>query len=241
MDTPPSPLTPRFIAIVPAAGSGSRMGAECPKQYLPLADRPLMWHALATLVAVPRIARVCVVLSPQDEWWETLDWSTLGAKLQVLRVGGATRADSVGNALAALAAEVSPDDWMLVHDAARACISTAQVEALIDTLVDDPVGGILAQPVADTLKRSDAAGRVAATVSREAMWQAQTPQMFRHGLLTRALAASRAVTDEAGAIEALGLAPRLVAADATNFKITYPQDMQLAELILRARHMGATS
>lgn len=226
---------PRHIAIVPAAGSGSRMGAECPKQYLPLAGRPLLWHALATLCAVPRIERVCVVLSPQDAWWDAHDWSALGSRLQVLRVGGATRADSVSNALAALAKEFSQDDWMLVHDAARACLTVAQVDALIDALGADPVGGILAQPVADTLKRGDAASRVAATVPRDAMWQAQTPQMFRLGLLRQAFATAGAVTDEAGAVEALGLAPRLVAADATNFKVTYPQDMQLAELILRAR------
>ena len=182
-----------------------------------------------------RIERVCVVLSPEDEWWDAFDWHALDARIQVLRVGGATRADSVATALEVLARELAPEDWVLVHDAARACLATTQVDALIDVLAEDPVGGLLAQPVADTLKRSDAQGRVAATVPREAMWQAQTPQMFRLGLLRRALAAAPGVTDEAGAVEALGLSPRLVAADASNFKVTYPQDLALAGLILGAR------
>lgn len=225
----------RFFAIVPAAGSGSRMGAERPKQFLELAGKPLIWHTLAALLAVPRITSVHVVLAPEDEWWESFDWSGLGPHLKVLRVGGATRAQSVTNALAELAAEAKEDDWMLVHDAARACLQPQQVEELIDCLADDPVGGLLAVPVADTLKRGDADSRVAATISREALWQAQTPQMFGYGLLRRALAASPAVTDEAGAIEALGLSPRLVAADSTNFKVTYPQDVALAEIILKAR------
>jgi len=224
-----------YYAIIPAAGSGSRMGAGRPKQYLDLCGKPLLWHALAALAGVSRIRTVFVVLSPEDEWWECFDWSALGSRLQVLRVGGATRAQSVGNALRAIATQVAAEDWMLVHDAARACLSVAQVDVLIDTLTDDPVGGLLAQPVADTLKRAGKASRVAATITREALWQAQTPQMFRHGLLSQALAACPDVTDEAGAVEALGLAPRLVAADATNFKVTYPQDLALAELILRAR------
>jgi 2-C-methyl-D-erythritol 4-phosphate cytidylyltransferase len=225
----------RYFAIVPAAGSGSRMGSERPKQYLELAGKPLLWHALAALCAVPRIEWVGVVLSPGDEWWDAYEWSDLGDRLRVLRCGGATRAASVAHALEALAAEVAAEDWVLVHDAARACLTSSQVDELIDTLADDPVGGLLAQPLADTLKRGDKASRVLETVSREAMWQAQTPQMFRLGLLRRALAGAPGVTDEAGAIEALGLAPRLVAADATNFKVTYPQDLALAELILAAR------
>lgn len=225
----------RYFAIVPAAGSGNRMGAERPKQFLPLAGRPLIWHTLVALCAVSRIERVVVVLSPEDEWWDTFDWSFIAHRLQVLRVGGETRAATVGNALRALESGFDENDWVLVHDAARACLRPAQVDTLINELRDDAVGGLLAQPVADTLKRGDAGARVAQTVSREAMWQAQTPQMFRLGLLQRALAAAPAVTDEAGAIEFLGFAPRLVAADATNFKVTYPQDLALAELILQAR------
>lgn len=211
------------------------MGAERPKQYLALAGRPVIWHALAALCAVPRIERVVVVLSPEDGWWPSFDWQPLAHRLQVLHAGGETRAATVGNALRAMESELEQDDWVLVHDAARACLTPGQVNKLIDELVDDTVGGLLAQPVADTLKRGDGAQRVVQTVSREAMWQAQTPQMFRLGLLLRAMAEAPAVTDEASAIEALGLAPKLVAADAMNFKVTYPQDLALAELILQAR------
>lgn len=211
------------------------MGAAVPKQYLELAGRPLLWHAIAALAAVPRIERVLVVLSPGDVWWECFDWAALASRIELMHVGGDTRAASVANALGALVDRLEADDWVLVHDAARACLTPAMVDALIDALADDAVGGILAQPVADTLKRGDAATRVAATVSRDAMWQAQTPQMFRYRLLRQAFAAAPQVTDEAGAVEALGLAPRLVAADATNFKVTYPQDLALAELILHAR------
>ena len=122
----------RYLAIVPAAGSGSRMGAEQPKQYLELCGKPVLWHAISTLAAVPRIAKVFVVLSPADEWWASFDWSGFGARLQVLRVGGATRAQSVSNGLAAVADQAEAEDWMLVHDAARACLSVAPVDCLID-------------------------------------------------------------------------------------------------------------
>lgn len=226
----------RYVAIVPAAGSGSRMGAETPKQYLSLAGRPLIWHALSALCGVARISKVVVVISAADEWWAAHDWSAFEGRLELLRKGGATRAETVRNALDTLAAELDQNDWVLVHDAARACLTARQVDDLIDALADDPVGGLLAQPVADTLKRGDATGRVAQTVSREAMWQAQTPQMFRAGLLGRALRDISGITDEAGAIEACGLAPRLVAADAMNFKVTYPQDLALASLILQSRN-----
>lgn len=231
--------TARYFAIVPAAGSGSRIGGAVPKQYLALRGRPMLWHTLSSLLQVARLQRVLVVLSPEDEYWNLHEqhWAALqaGSRLQVLRIGGATRADSVTHALQQLRSEVQVHDWMLVHDAARACIRTAQVDAMIDALRDDPVGGLLALPVADTLKRSDAAGRVQQTVPRDAMWQAQTPQMFRHGLLCEALAHAPGVTDEAGAIEALGHAPRLVAGEASNFKITYAQDLALAEYILAAQ------
>ncbi|MBI4986838.1 MAG: 2-C-methyl-D-erythritol 4-phosphate cytidylyltransferase [Rhodocyclales bacterium] len=224
-----------YYALVPAAGGGARMGAGRPKQYLPLLERPLIWHTLATLCAVPAVARVFVVLAPDDAEWERYDWSAFAGRLEILRCGGATRADSVGNGLKALLGRVAAEDWMLVHDAARACLTVAQVETLIAALGDDAVGGLLAQPVADTLKRADGAGRSEGTVSRENLWQAQTPQMFRHGLLLSALASAPAVTDEAGAVEALGLKPQLVAADATNLKVTYPLDLHLAEIILRDR------
>jgi 2-C-methyl-D-erythritol 4-phosphate cytidylyltransferase len=215
------------------------MGAERPKQYIELNQRPLLWHALQTLTRVPRIELVAVVLAPDDDWWARFDWSPLGPRLRPMFVGAATRAGSVSNALAQLHADALVDeyDWTLVHDAARACLTVAQVDRLIDTLQDDPVGGLLAVPVPDTLKRADAqdALLVGATVPREGLWQAQTPQMFRYGLLRRALDSHAEVTDEAGAVEALGLQPRLVAADVTNFKVTYPQDLALAAQILQSR------
>lgn len=226
---------PRHYAIVPAAGSGSRFGAEKPKQYLSLLGRPLIYHTLAALVACPAIERVWVVLAPDDSEWGRHDWSDLGAKLETVRCGGATRADSVGNGLRAAAMVAADDDWVLVHDAARPCLSAAMLDALLRELADDPVGGILAVPVADTLKRADSAQRVAATEPRDSLWQAQTPQMFRYARLVDALENCRAVTDEAGAVEAMGLKPKLVKGDSTNLKVTYPADLALAAMILRGR------
>ena len=222
-----------FYALVPAAGSGSRMGGELPKQYLPLAGQPMIFHALNVLCANADIGTVFVVLAPDDTLFHTYDWSRFGDKLQPLYCGGATRAESVMNGL--LASELEPDDWVLVHDAARPCLSQQQLARLIGELRDDEVGGILAVPVADTLKRADDAQRIAQTENREGLWQAQTPQMFRTGLLLRGLQAAPQVTDEASAIEALGLHPRLVLSEPSNFKVTYAQDMQLAELLLRKR------
>ena len=226
---------PRHFAIVPAAGSGSRFGAGRPKQYLDLLGRPLIHHTLAALLASPAIDRVWVVLAPDDAEWGRHDWSELGPRLETLRCGGETRADSVRNGLQAAALVAAEDDWVLVHDAARPCLSLAMIDALFTELADDPVGGILAVPVADTLKRADAAQRVAATEPREGLWQAQTPQMFRYCRLRAALENCSAVTDEAGAIEALGLKPRLVRGDATNLKVTFPADLALAAMILRGR------
>ncbi len=225
----------RHYAIVPAAGSGSRFGAEKPKQYLELLGRPLIYHTLQALTAHPDIARVWVVLAPDDPWWPQYDWSPLGPKLETVRCGGATRAESVNNGLQAAAMVAADDDWVLVHDAARPCISAAMLDALLSELASDPVGGILAVPVADTLKRADGSQRVAATEPRDGLWQAQTPQMFRYGKLVEALERCRDVTDEAGAIEAMGLQPRLVRGDSTNLKVTYPADLALAAMILRAR------
>ena len=210
------------------------MGLTAPKQYLPLDGRPLIYHALAVLCAEPRIQAVYVVLSPDDAEWPRHDWIAFGERLRVLRCGGASRAESVGNGLAAMK-DAKGDDWVLVHDAARPCLTSIQVAGLIAAVGDDAVGGLLAQPLADTLKRADADTRVEATIPREHLWRAQTPQMFRHGDLVRALAAHPAVTDEASAIEALGLRPKLVNAEGANPKVTYPADLFLAELILRSR------
>jgi len=220
-----------FYALVPAAGSGSRMGNDLPKQYLPLAGQPLIFHALNTLCTSPEIATVFVVLAPGDTLFHGYDWSRFGDKLQPLYCGGATRAESVTNGL--LASELEPDDWVLVHDAARPCLTQAHLAKLILELRDDAVGGILAVPVADTLKRADDRQRIARTEEREGLWQAQTPQMFRAGLLAQALGNAKKLTDEAAAVEALGLKPKLVLGESVNFKVTYPQDLLLAELLLQ--------
>lgn len=222
-----------FHALVPAAGFGARIGGELPKQYLPLAGRPMLGHALATLCACPELVTVFVVLAPDDTHFRTYDWTSLGDRLQPLYCGGETRAASVANGL--IAAGIEAEDWVLVHDAARPCLTGTHLARLIAELRDDAVGGILAVPVADTLKRADARQRIAATEPREGLWQAQTPQMFRAGLLLQALAHCHSVTDEASAIEALGLQPKLVSGDSTNFKVTYPQDLLLAELLLNKR------
>jgi 2-C-methyl-D-erythritol 4-phosphate cytidylyltransferase len=230
-----------YHALVPAAGSGSRMGAlsgrAVPKQYLPLAGQPMIRHALATLCATPAIEHVFVVLAPDDAHWPEAAMATLGPKLHVLRCGGDTRAHSVANGLRTMVRELGEisNDWVLVHDAARPCLTVAMVENLIAEVGEDDAGGLLAVPVADTLKRADENDRVRQTVSRDGLWQAQTPQMFRHHLLLDALDFAPQVTDEASAIETLRLAPRLVTADASNLKVTYPLDLQLAEWILRNR------
>lgn len=226
---------PSYYAIVPAAGTGSRFASETPKQYRMLAGRPLLYHSLAALCRHERIERVWVVLALNDRWWRQHDWTSLGYKLETAFCGGPTRSGSVANGLRAAATAVHDDDWLLVHDAARPCLSQAMLTALCDQLADDPVGGILALPVADTLKRADESQRIACTEPRDGLWQAQTPQMFRYGLLVNALAEHPGGTDEASAVEAAGFHPKLVQADASNLKVTYPADLRLAELILRAR------
>ena len=227
----------KFFALIPAAGSGSRMGNELPKQYLSLAGKPMIYHALGRLCGSPRLRGVFVVLAPDDLEWARHDWSEFSDKLMVVRCGGATRAQSVLNGLEAAreTASIGDDDWVLVHDAARPCLSESQLDKLMDELGEDGVGGLLAVPVADTLKRGDKNSRVEYTESRENLWQAQTPQMFRYKVLVEALstAGGTAMTDDAGAVEVLGLHPKLVLSDARNLKVTYPQDLALAELILR--------
>lgn len=220
-------------AVVPCAGIGQRAGAAGPKQYAPLAGRAVVAHTLAALAAVPRLAHLMVVLSPEDTQFERhvpgyTGWTT--------RAGGATRAASVAAGLAALRGRGVPDDdWVLVHDAARCLLRREWVDRLIDACLEDEVGGLLALPVADTLK-AERDGRVAATVPRDGKWAAQTPQMFRLGLLERALReAGPGVTDEASAIEALGLAPRLVPGELENLKLTWPADFALAARLLETR------
>jgi len=219
------------FVLIPAAGSGSRMGSELPKQYLPLLGKPLIHHTLSVFTSHPRIERIFVVLSPGDQDWTAPDQSD---KLTVLRCGGSTRAETVFNALEAMTGAIGPQDWVLVHDAARPCLTPALLDRLLDELEHDPVGGLLAVPVADTIKRADPQGRVASTEPREGLWRAQTPQMFRHGMLRDALQAMGTAmpTDESQAIEFMGKSPRLVPGDAQNLKVTYPEDLQMAEMIL---------
>lgn len=223
-----------FYALIPAAGSGTRIPAEAPKQYLPLAGGPMLGHSVRAL-CVPRVESVFVVLAPEDKAFATHDWSEFGGRLQPLYCGGETRRDSVYNGLVAAMAEVEADDWVLVHDAARPCLGAAELERLISELRGDDTGGLLAMPVADTLKRANRDGQVAQTEPRDHLWRAQTPQMFRYRVLLEALRATdpALVTDEAQAIENLGLKPRLVMGDARNIKVTYPEDLALAELILK--------
>lgn len=228
---------PRCVALIPAAGTGSRMGDGRPKQYLPLLGRPLLAWPIETLAAHPKIDAIYVVLARQDTWFERFEWPVGGKRLSAARVGGETRAQSVVGGLDAIAPEVDVEDWVLVHDAARPCLSAALLERLIASVIDDAVGGLLAIRVADTLKRGDADSRAVATEARDGLWRAQTPQMFRRGLLQRALATidPRVATDEARAVEQLGLKPLLVESSAENMKVTVPDDLRLAEAILKAR------
>jgi 2-C-methyl-D-erythritol 4-phosphate cytidylyltransferase len=225
-----------FYALIPAAGAGSRLGGELPKQYLAIAGRPMLWHAVNALCAAP-VETVFVVLSPEDRSYGQHDWSAFEGRLEPLFCGGATRRDSVYNGIVAAMGVEDADDWLLVHDAARPCLPRADLARLIAETRDDPVGGILAQPAADTVKsaRADAAGalRIAGTEDRGRLWLAQTPQMFRCGLLMEALAKAKGeVTDEASAVEQLGLQPRLVAGSRENIKVTFPEDLKIAEAIL---------
>ena len=224
----------RYLAVIPAAGSGSRMGQILPKQYLTVGERPLLYYAIARFCTHPAIDRVCVNLAPDDNRFETYDWKPFSGKLESLYAGGESRAATVLNALERMAGHARPDDWVLVHDAARPCLSAQMLDRLIDEVGDDRSGGLLATPVADTLKRASEDRRSIRTESRTGLWQAQTPQMFRYELLLRALRSCdlEQATDEAAAVEALGFQPKLVQSDASNLKVTHTQDLALADLIL---------
>lgn len=225
----------KFHVIIPAAGSGSRMASVLPKQYLPLLGRTIIAWTLDTFLACERIASVHLVLSGDDAHWQA--HVTHHPKLSILHCGGETRAHTVLNALNLL--NIDTEDWVLVHDAARPGLTHDLLDHLLDEIQDDEVGGLLAVPVADTLKRASKQQRVVSTESRESLWQAQTPQMFRYGILKEALTKSDgAPTDEAQAVESLGLSPKLVTGQLRNLKITYPQDLALAEAIIAADQQG---
>lgn len=237
--TPPnSPDSHRLWALIPCAGSGSRAAAAGPKQYQSLAGQSLVMHTLAAFAGVARLHRVAVIVAPGD-----LALQHLSAQYLIANNGGATRAETVLNGLNFLLQQgAEPEDWVLVHDAARCLVTPAQIDALIDACQSDPVGGLLAHRLADTLK-VELGGRVAATVARSDKWLAQTPQMFRIGALRQALqAAGEQVTDESSAMEAMGWQPLLVPGSARNFKVTYPEDFALAEaLLLSDTHRKAKS
>jgi 2-C-methyl-D-erythritol 4-phosphate cytidylyltransferase len=230
------PAKPRFFALIPCAGNGSRAGVSSPKQYQLLAGKAMVWHTLQAFRQVAAISGIWVVISAGDDGFRRAcpDFNHPG-DVQ-LAVGGATRALSVRNGLQAMLAQTAkPEDWVLVHDAARCLVKPEQISALMDACQNDAVGGLLALPLPDTLK-SSVDGRVALTVARADKWLAQTPQMFRIGALLEALqAAGDAVTDESSAMEAQGLRPLLVSGSAQNFKVTYPEDFALAEAVLKSR------
>lgn len=229
-----------FYALVPAAGVGSRMGSAIPKQYLPIFGKPLIYYTLSALCDYSGIARTYVVLAAGDKHWEHLGDHHFSNNMDALFCGGATRSESVLNGLKAMAGHVAEDDWVLVHDAARPCLSRQHLDRLIREVAEDSVGGLLAVPVADTLKRSDKGGRVVRTEPRENLWQAQTPQMFRYGLLRDALtqAGDKAPTDEAQAMEWAGHHPKLVLGDSRNIKVTYTEDLEVAKMVLTAELEG---
>lgn len=230
-------MTSRFWCVVPAAGSGSRMGGPVPKQYLSLDGRPLIEHSVRRVAAHPRIEGVVVAVSAHDPRWEALHWD-LGKPVWRAE-GGAERCDSVTNALETLAAHAAPEDWVLVHDAARPCVRTADIDRLIRELETHTCGGLLGVPVKDTMKRVDAAGAVDHTVDRRDLWHALTPQMFRlgqlHDALRQAVQAGVMVTDEASAMEYVGCAPRMVEGHPDNIKVTRREDLALAGYFLQAQ------
>lgn len=226
----------RCFALVPCAGVGERAGTALPKQYTLLGGRPLVAHTLQALREVGAITATLVVVSRRDDHFERLVPAFEHDRHWLAVAGGDTRAQTVTNGLAELRQRGATDtDWVLVHDAARCLLRPAWVQRLIDACLDDDVGGLLAVPVSDTLKREHDQ-RVLLTVSRQGLWLAQTPQMFRLGLLQQALSRSGAqVTDEASAVEALGLRPRLVPGELENLKVTWPADLALAERLLATR------
>jgi 2-C-methyl-D-erythritol 4-phosphate cytidylyltransferase len=224
-----------YWAIVPAAGTGSRMGTLVPKQYAMLGSKKIIEHTLERLLETPSLVGIVVAVSKQDAEWQSLAISR--HPLVHCVEGGAERAHSVLNALAYLHNKVQANDWVLVHDAARPCVTLTNIKSLCTSLRDDPVGGILAVPVSDTLKQVDSQKSIVNTIDRRFLWQAQTPQLFRYQLLLDCLKKSiernEHITDEASAVESCGYSPKVVEGRSDNIKITRPDDLSLAEFILQ--------
>jgi len=219
----------QFHVIIPAAGIGTRMANALPKQYLPLAGKPIVSHIIQTFFNHPRIAGIHLALNEEDEFWRSLTLNP-ESRLHIHYTGGGSRSETVLNTLQVV--EVENDDWILVHDAARPGLTSETLTRLLDTLETDDVGGLLALPVADTIKRSNEMNQVEATVSRQNLWRAQTPQMFQYATLKRALTDFEGMpTDEAEAVEALGLTPKLVHGELRNLKVTYPEDLEWLEML----------
>jgi 2-C-methyl-D-erythritol 4-phosphate cytidylyltransferase len=228
--------SPRHFALIPAAGIGARVGAACPKQYLPLAGKPMLRHSLDTFAACASIKHIYVIVSADDPHIGPLmaEAPRLADRVTIIRGGGATRQETVRSGLQKIRDYIEDDDWVLVHDAARPGLNAELLAQLMQTLCNDAVGGLLALPVVDTVKRS-IGDRAQETVARADLWTAQTPQMFRYQLLLSALkqAPLHLITDDASAIEMLGLHPKLVPGSPRNFKITLPHDMLMAEQLLK--------
>ena len=239
LPTPIDAMREKIFAIIPAAGTGTRLGDALPKQYLDVNGLPMIFHALSVLSRVARIEKITIILSPQDTHWELLmarPSDQFGGRIGTLRVGGQTRGASVLNGLNAMADEMNANDWVMVHDAARPCIRVELIEQFIDELQDDVIGGLLALPLSDTIKLNAGNLRVEKTLDRADIWRAQTPQMFRYGMLRTAMTRMIDATDEAQAIEALGHQPKLVMGDSANLKVTYAPDLKLARMLLSEEH-----
>lgn len=226
-----------YWLIVPAAGKGKRFGGQLPKQYLCLGQKTVMQTTLDRLSILAEIKQIIVPIHPEDDIAQTLSYQ-YPEKIRFV-TGGAERADSVLAGLAVIKTQANDDDWVLVHDVARPCVRLSDIQKMFIELAQDEVGGILAAPVRDTIKQAanDGQNHIIATVPRQQLWQAFTPQMFRFGIiyqaLSQAFAQQKNVTDEASAVELLGLKPRLINGALDNLKITYPEDLLLAEFILR--------
>ena len=229
----------RYHALIPAAGAGERFGAQCPKQYSLLDGKPVLLHAIERLLAGLPLHRTYVLLADDDQWFD----GAIGRRdgVTALRCGGPTRSATVRNALALLS-EVADDDWIVVHDAVRPCVDVASIVRLREELADESTGGLLAIPIACSLKRIDGANRVTGTQSRDGLWRAQTPQMFRYAVMREAFAQPgiETMTDDAQVIEAFGRQPKLVVGSANNLKITYADDLVLARAILSTQVSGGT-
>ncbi len=234
----------KYWVIIPAAGDGQRMQADCPKQYLKLNDKTVLEHTLAVFDRPELISAIVVVLADSDPYWPQLQQSLSHFSVPLYTtVGGKERCDSVLNAMQELEQYASAKDWVLVHDAARPCVTWEDITKLVSTLENETVGGLLASPVKDTIKRSDNSGRVSATVERNQLWRALTPQMFRFEILYKALLQALTskeiagyITDDASAVEQLGQKPLLVEGSGDNIKITTPEDMLVAEIYLSQKN-----